>query len=318
MLRAGGMTMSRKITEGRMPFRGYETWYRIVEGEGPEHPDPAHAPIVLLHGGPGSTHNYMELFDCLADSGRKVISYDQIGCGESYLDGHPELWNMETWMEELVCLLDHLKIDQCHMLGQSWGGMLLLEYLVRREDRLNAGEDAPEVLSAVLSSTLPDSQLWGMEQHRMIHFLPQDEQEAIRRAEESGNFDTPECQAATEHYMELHCAGPYTEQDPECLRREKRSGSESYVTAWGENEYTPSGTLKDWSVLDRLADIQVPCLIMSGTDDLCTPYVAKAMADRIPDSEWHLFRGARHMCFAECHDEYCRILEDWMSRVTAQ
>lgn len=305
--------MNRKITEGKMSFMGYETYYRVVEGrEGVVDEDKA--PIILLHGGPGSTHNYMELFDCLADTGRKVISYDQIGCGESYLDGHPELWTMDTWYNELASMMDYLHIRRCHVLGQSWGGMLLLEYLVRMEDARARGEyKGPEIVSAVLSSTLSSSQLWGKEQHRMIAYLPENEQAAIRKAEETGNFDTPECQAATEHYMELHCAGPYTENDPECLRRPKRYGHESYVVGWGDNEYTPSGTLKNFDLTDHLKDITVPCLIMSGTNDLCTPYVAKTMADGIPDSKWYLFRGARHMCFADQHDKYCEILEGWMT-----
>lgn len=82
--------MNHHITEGYMPFMGYKTYYRIV-GEPSEK-----APLLLLHGGPGSTHNYFEVLDCMADTGRQVISYDQIGCGNSYLDGHPELWTLKT------------------------------------------------------------------------------------------------------------------------------------------------------------------------------------------------------------------------------
>ena len=67
--------MNNRITEGYMPFMGYQTYYRIV-GEPSEK-----APLLLLHGGPGSTHNYFEVLDCIADTGRQVISHDQIGCG---------------------------------------------------------------------------------------------------------------------------------------------------------------------------------------------------------------------------------------------
>ena len=69
--------MNHQITEGYMPFIGYQTYYRIV-GEPSDK-----APLLLLHGGPGSTHNYFEVLDCIADTGRQVISYDQIGCGNS-------------------------------------------------------------------------------------------------------------------------------------------------------------------------------------------------------------------------------------------
>lgn len=105
-----------EIKEGYMPFMGYQTYYRIV-GKTEE----GKSPIILLHGGPGSTHNYFELLDRVAESGRAVIMYDQLGCGNSFVEGHPELWTPETWLNELCVLIDYLHIDHFHLLGQSWG-----------------------------------------------------------------------------------------------------------------------------------------------------------------------------------------------------
>ena len=116
--------MNHQITEGYMPFIGYQTYYRIV-GEPSDK-----APLLLLHGGPGSTHNYFEVLDCIADTGRQVISYDQIGCGNSYLDGHPELWTLQTWIDELIALRDYLHLDHVHILGQSWGAMQAIAYAI--------------------------------------------------------------------------------------------------------------------------------------------------------------------------------------------
>ena len=106
-----------EIKEGYMPFMGYQTYYRIV-GKTEEGKNP----IILLHGGPGSTHNYFELLDRVAEAGRAVIMYDQLGCGNSFVEGHPELWTPETWLNELCALIDYLQIDHFHLLGQSWGG----------------------------------------------------------------------------------------------------------------------------------------------------------------------------------------------------
>ena len=78
--------------------------------------------------------------------------------------------------------------------------------------------------------------------------------------------------------MRQHCAGEVTENDPECLRRPKKAGRESYVVGWGPNEFTPLGTLKDYDVIDQLGDIKEPALIINGGNDLCTPYVAKFMS----------------------------------------
>jgi proline iminopeptidase len=288
-----------KVTEGYMPFKGHSTYYRIVgENTG------RHRPILLLHGGPGSTHNYFEVLDRLSDEGRQVVSYDQIGCGKSFVEGHPEWWNATVWLEELISLRNYLHLDEVHILGQSWGGMLLIEYLIEKKPQ--------GVCSAILSSTLPDSKLWGREQHRMIKFMSAEDQQYIAAAEASGDYQNADYLKANDKYMELHCAGAVTADSPECLRRPKKSGEESYLVGWGPNEYTPLGTLKDFDYTDRLNEIQTPCLITSGTNDLCTPLIAKTMYDRIPDARWELFDGARHMSFVEQNDKYCTILSQWL------
>jgi proline iminopeptidase len=288
-----------KAIEGYMPFKGYKTYYRII-GENSN----GHKPILLLHGGPGSTHNYFEVLDRLSAEGRQVISYDQIGCGNSFVEGHPELWNEKTWLEELINIREYLHLDEVHILGQSWGGMLLIEYLIEKKPQ--------GVSSAILASTLPDSKLWGREQHRMIKFMSADDQKYIAAAEASGDYSDENYLKANERYMELHCAGAVTEDSPECLRRPKKSGAESYLIGWGPNEYTPLGTLKDFNYTERLCEINVPCLITSGTNDLCTPLIAKTMYDRIPDAQWELFDGTRHMSFVEQNDKYCEVLSKWM------
>lgn len=282
-----------------MPFMGYQTYYRIA-GETKE----GKAPLLLLHGGPGSAHNYFEVLDRLADTGRQIISYDQLGSGNSYVANRPDLWNRKVWTDELMALREHLHLDRVHILGQSWGGMLLIGYLI---------DHKPEgVVSAILSSTLSNSQLWGHEQHRLIRLMSAEDQQAIARAEQTGNYDSEEYAQANARFMELHCAGAVTEDSPECLRRKKQSGEESYIVAWGPNEYTPMGNLRDFDYTDRLHELQCPCLITSGTNDLCTPLVAKTMFDRIPNARWELFDGTRHMSFVEQNDKYSALLAEWM------
>ena len=291
-----------EIREGYMPFLEYKTYYRVVgKNTGNK------KPLVLLHGGPGSTHNYFEVLDRIAEEdGRQLVMYDQIGCGNSYVENRPDLWNSKVWIEELIELRKHLGLDEIHLLGQSWGGMQTLEYVCNYK---------PEGLkSIILSSTLPASWLWAEEAQRMIAQMPQDMQDAIKKATESGDYSSPDYQAAEAEYMRQHCAGEVTENDPECLRRPKKAGRESYVVGWGPNEFTPLGTLKDYDVIDQLGDIKEPALIINGGNDLCTPYVAKFMYDRIPNSEWELFRTCRHMCFVEDNDHYVEVLKKWMNK----
>jgi proline iminopeptidase len=283
------------IEEKYIPFREYQTYVRIVKED-----DQDCVPILLLHGGPGSTHNYFEVLDPLSAQ-RPVISYDQLGCGNSYVDHHPQLWTLSTWMEELDNVIKSLHLTRFHLLGQSWGGMLALAYALQQPQGLQ---------SLILSSTLSSSQLWGREQHRMLEYMTKEEQDAIAKAEETGNWQDEMAQKAIARYMKLHCAD-IKDNDPECLRREKRSGTESYMTAWGPNELTPQGTLKNFDVTDKLCEIKVPCLIISGTDDLCTPLIAKTMYDHLPYARWELFANARHMVFAEYTEKYLQLLADW-------
>ncbi len=290
------------VTEGYISFGEFKTYWRAAGDLGSAKP-----PLLLLHGGPGSTHNYMELLDPLAErTGRAIISYDQLGCGNSYLDGRPELWKAQTWVDELDNLRHELELERLHLLGQSWGGMLAITYLA---DRTQQG-----VCSVVLSSTLSSSQLWGSEQHRMARQLPTDEWAALQEAERTGLFEGEAYTKAVNHYMELHCADlSYGPEAPECLQRKKRSGQEAYVTAWGPNELTPLGTLANWDYTERLCELELPALVISGTDDLCTPLLAKTMFDRLPNARWELMAGCRHMCFADDTERYCDLLAGWLA-----
>ena len=290
-----------KIREGYMPYLGHQTYYRIVgERKGDK------KPLLLLHGGPGSTHNYFEVLDKIADlDGRQLVMYDQIGCGNSYLDGCPELWTKETWLNELVELRRQLELDEVHLLGQSWGGMMSIIYEC---------DYKPEgVRSYVLSSTLPYNKIWETEQKRRVAFLPEDMQEAIAEAERTENYSGEAYERAIGEFMRRYCFGPFDENAPECLTREKKAGSEAYIYGWGPNEFTPTGSLRDYDYMEKLKGFRRPCLIIDGEEDLCSPYIAKLMFDAIPNAKWELFPYSRHMCFVEEPEKYNRILIDWLN-----
>lgn len=288
-----------KITEGYMPFEGFKTYYRIV-GEATE----GKKPLVLLHGGPGSTHNYFEVLDKVAESGRQVIMYDQIGCGNSFVEGHPELFNADTWIKELIELRKHLGLEEIHLLGQSWGGMQAIWYAIEHKPK--------GIKSYILSSTLSSAKLWEKEQKRRISYMDEADQKALLDAVNTGDYSSKEYSDALDKFMEMYCAGKVNEGSPECLRRPKKSGTEAYIVGWGQNEFSPTGTLSGYEFTDRLNEIKEPCLITSGAIDLCSPYIAKTMYDRIPNSKWELFEYSRHMPFVEENDKYIEVLTKWL------
>ncbi|WP_434433250.1 proline iminopeptidase [Lactiplantibacillus paraplantarum] len=288
------------VQEGYMPFHGYQTYYRIVGDQ-----SSTKTPLVLLHGGPGSTHNYFEGFDDLAaQTGRPVVMYDQLGCGRSSIPDDAQLWQATTWVAELQALRTYLGLAEIHLLGQSWGGMLAIIY---------ACDYHPEgIKSLILASTLSSAQLWAQEQHRMIRLMSPVDQVAIADAERQQNFTSAAYLTANQHFMEQHASGPVTDADPEFLRRSKHAGTTAYRVAWGPNEYNPTGTLADYEYTEKLRQLQVPTLVTSGTDDLCTPLVAKTMVDHLPNATWTLFPHSRHMAFIDEAPVYMARLQRWL------
>lgn len=290
-----------KITEGYMPFAGHQTYYRLV-GEPGSKP-----PLVLLHGGPGSTHNYFEVLDDIAErDDRMLVMYDQIGCGNSFIEGQPELFTAETWVDELIALREHLKLDEIHLLGQSWGGMQAIWYAIRKRPL--------GIKSYILSSTLSSAKLWEQEQFRRISYMEPKYQQAIQKARESGNYEAPDYLEALDVFMDLHCNATIDENSPECLTRPRVKGTESYVVGWGPNEFTPTGTLADFEFTDELHTITEPTLVINGARDLSSPYIAKQMYDHLPNAEWELFQFSRHMPFVEETDKYKDVLIRWMNK----
>lgn len=288
------------IKEGRMAFKGFETYYRITNPEGKK------APLLLLHGGPGSTHNYFEGFDKIAEAlDRPIIMYDQIGCGESATPGHTELYNAEVWMDELEAIREHLGLSKVHILGQSWGGMLAISYMMERNPK--------GVLSLILASTLHSAALWREEQWRRIYrFMTKKERAIFNQAEASDKYDDPDYLKALDRFMALYCGPTVNEKSPEYLKREKKNAGEVYTTAWGANEFGSTGTLARYDYRGQLGKITVPALVTSGQMDLCSPYIAKSMADELPNARWELFRDSRHMAFIEEEGRYFRLMADWL------
>jgi proline iminopeptidase len=111
--------------EGFVEVPGGKVWYRIVGDN-----DDA-APLLCLHGGPGFTHYYLEPLEALAEH-RRVIFYDQLGCGRSDRPDDLSLWTVDRFVEELAQVREALHLDRLHLFGSSWGGMLAMQYVLDR------------------------------------------------------------------------------------------------------------------------------------------------------------------------------------------
>ena len=116
-------------SEGYVEVPGGRVWYGSVGHGG--------VPLLCLHGGPGFTHYYLEALQDLADR-RRVIFYDQLGCGKSDRPGDASLWTVTRFVEELAVVREALGLDRLHLFGSSWGGMLAMQYVLDRRPGLDS------------------------------------------------------------------------------------------------------------------------------------------------------------------------------------
>jgi len=275
--------------EGFAPFGEWRTWYRIAGVS--RQPNP---PLVVLHGGPGLTHEYVDRFKLLAEGGRAVIHYDQIGNGRStHLRAKgPEFWQVELFLAELANLLGHLGIaDSYHLLGQSWGGMLAAEHAVR----------CPSGLRALVIADSPASMaLWIAEANRLRADLPAEAQATLLKHEAEGTINSPEYQAATKLFYDRHvCRVVPNPPDVESIDIALADDPTVYHTMNGPTEFHVVGTLKNWSIIDRLDRIIAPTLLISGRHDEATETVVRPYAERIRDVRWKIFEHSSHMPHVE-------------------
>jgi proline-specific peptidase len=292
--------------EGFLPFRQFRVWYRIV-GE-LDQPAPGRFPLLVLHGGPGAPHNYLEPLGALAQSGRPVVFYDQLGGGNSDRPDDPTLWNIDLFVEEVGAVRRELGLQRVHVLGHSWGAMLALSYALRHPSGL---------LSLVLVGGLASSPLHIAEVDKLREQLPQEVQEVLSHHEEAGTTDDPAYEEAMIAFYARHLCrlDPW----PEYLREPlEQTNLQVYQTMWGASELHCTGNLKDWDVSPRLGEIRVPTLLISGRYDLCTPADQEVLREGIPASEWVLFEDSSHCPHAEETERFLEVVEGFLSRVERQ
>ena len=292
-------------SEGTVPFRGYRTWYRVV-GELPA--STGKLPLLVLHGGPGFPHDYLEDLAELADDGRTVVFYDQIGCGKSDHPDDPGLWVMETFVEEVVAVRDGLGLERVHLLGHSWGGFLALEYALG---------DPTGLASLVLASAGASLPAFAAETRRLKESLPVEVQEAIDRHEAEGTTDDDAYTEATMAYYTRWLCRLELPWPDHLMRSFTNLNHEIYGTMQGP-EWNITGNLKDWDVSARLGELELPVLVTSGGYDEVTPALIRPLLDGIQGAEHVVFEASAHFAMAEEPHRYREVLESFLSRVEAQ
>ena len=290
--------------EGFSPYRDYRTWYRV---SGPL--ASPKLPLVVAHGGPGCTHDYVDSFKELAAGGRPVIHYDQIGNGKSthLRDKGADFWTVDFFLGELDALLAHLGIaGRYALLGQSWGGMLASEHAVRRPAGLNA---------LVLANSLAAMPIWIAAGKQLRSALPAAVQEALDRHEAAGTTDHPDYLAATRAFYDRHVCRvvPWPAEVARTFAAVDDDPTD-YHTMNGPNEFHVIGSMKDWSIIDRLHLIEAPTLAFRGAYDEATPACVQPFLDNIPTVEGLVFANSSHMPHVEEKEACLAAVERFLAK----
>jgi L-proline amide hydrolase len=294
------------VNEGYIPFAGYRTWYRVT-GTGEE---PGKFPLLCLHGGPGASWHHMKPYEALA-VGRRVICYDQVGCGNSAIEEphDPAMFTTELFISEVNAVRDALHLEQCHVLGHSWGGMLGMAY----------GITKPAGLVSLLVESSPASvPFWLKELDRLRADLPPDVEATLRRHEAAGTTDSAEYQQTMIAFYDRHVCRirPYpdwVEQTFDAIE----AHPEVYFTMNGPSEFHVIGPLKDFDLVSQLGEIEVPTLLFCGEFDEVTPATVRQAHDAIPGSVFEVLADCSHMSQAEHPDLALGLVRGWLAGVEA-
>jgi proline iminopeptidase len=282
---------------------GGKVWWRKI-GSGPE------VPLLLLHGGPGAGHDYLEPLTALATD-RPVIFYDQLGCGRSDRPDDSSLWRMERFVDEIDALRQALGIDRMALYGHSWGGWLAQEYM-------RSGKGAKSVDRLVLASTSASVAEFVAGAQRLLAALPEGMDVRRRQLEADGGMDTPEYKAIVEAFYERHLV--HVDSPPASLLRtfENLGSSRTYPVMNGPNEFSVTGTLKGWSAASSLGDIAVPTLILTAEWDEVTLDCHERLRSGIPGSILTVLPKARHLAMVEQPDAYIGAIRQFLDRPVAR
>jgi L-proline amide hydrolase len=285
-----------------MKWRHGTTWYRVVGDL-----KSSKTPVMVLHGGPGAGHNYCEpIADVLAQTGRAAVLYDQIGCGKStHLPDKPkEFWTPELFMEELVLLTQHLGIsDKYNIVGQSWGGMLGMQFAIQKPKGLNA---------LVIADSPASMEVWVSEANKLRKELPPEVESTLLKHEAAETTGDPEYVAAVDVFYSRHlCRIP---QPPYVVASFDQLAADPtvYHTMNGPSEFHVIGSLKHWDIRPQLKEITAPTLLVSGQYDEATPAMVKEIQSLISGSKWELFAESSHMPHVEEPAKFKRVVSEFL------
>lgn len=279
--------------ESRLAVPGGNIWYKVSGVD-------SGMPVVLVHGGPGFSSFYLKPFEDLGNE-RTVVRYDQLGGGKSDTTSDTTMFTIAHFVAELDSLRAHLGIAKWHVLGHSWGTILALEYYRAHPDR---------VASLVFGSPVFDIPAYEVRANELIATLSDSARRAVRRSLVTRKYDDPHYLHAIDEFYGLYL---WRHPVPADLDSTMSSVNQAiYVYMQGPSEFTITGTLKPYNVVDFLPRIAVPTLVTVGEFDEVGPELVRGHAALIPGARYELLAGAAHITPWDAREPNVRLVRGFL------
>jgi proline iminopeptidase len=279
----------------RVPVHGHEV-VAYSFGSGPE-------VLFCLNGGPGLPCDYVrDSHSFLAENGYRVVAFDQLGCGASDRPTDPRLWTLDRYVEEVEIVRTRLKLGIVHLLGQSWGTWLGIEYALTY----------PEAFKTItLANGAANIPHLVTELERLRYALGHETVAMMQRHEAEGTTDHPEYLGAIAVLNYRHVCR--LQDWPEAVKASLDDWNQGpYNAIQGPNEFCYTGSIKDWNRVADLHRLTQPALVMCGLHDELTPACSRLIHQNLPQSRIKVFQNSSHMPFWEEPEEYQKTLRAFL------
>ncbi|KAG4442476.1 hypothetical protein IFR05_002078 [Cadophora sp. M221] len=300
------------ITEGTIPFSApgtdklCETWYKLFGSL----KTTSRIPLVILHGGPGLSHDYLlPLQELWSRHQIPVIFYDQIGNGKSThlpeTKGDETFWKEELFWDELDNLIGSLDLEEYDVLGQSWGGMMGSKW---------AGIRKPKGLRRLIISNSPaDLNEWEKAYASYRKLLPEDVEAKLKKGEEAEDWVSKEYEEAMTFFFARHLV-TIDPMPAELLDSLAWAGKDDTVamTMSGPDEFKSRGVMKNWSAAESAKGIEVPTLVINGVNEGASDEAVKPFVEGIKDVKWIKLESSTHCPLHEEKENYLKVVSEFL------
>lgn len=300
---AMGCSNPRDLSKELKPGTGFvevpggRVWYNVV-GTGHR------TPLLVLHGGPGGSSYYLKPLAALGED-RPVIFYDQLGGGHSDKPMDSTLWTMDRFVQEVTAVREALGLERVHILGHSFGTLILADYMKTKPKG---------VRSIIFASPVLDVPGYMQDVASLLKEFPDSIQKTIADAEANGTTNSPAYQGAMMAFYQKHLARklPWS-ADVDSTISQLNPGP--YVYMQGPSEFTITGTLKSYNQTASLKDITVPTLFVSGQYDEAVPSRVEEFQKMTPGAKLEIVPNAAHMMMQDQPEAFLKIVRNWLRKV---